>query len=186
MIFETTVKNPKKTHYFGEDHDERIEYLFRKSTITLIPSVIFFILLFLLPIFLSPILSRALNLQAHTEMSMVYTIFFISWYVFCFAYLFHAFVLWYFNVYLVTNKKILDVDFEGLLYTNVSEASLDRIEDVTSQVKGLVNTLLHIGNVYIQTAGESAQFDFLMVEDPSSIRDIIADKVSSYKRGRHD
>ena len=185
MIFETSIKNPEKIHYLGEDQNERIKYLFRRSTLTLIPSFITFFILTVIPVIIVPLARGNVTQFQSTEAQKLFNILVMSWYLFCTVYLFHALVVWFYNVYLITNKKILDVDFRGLLYTNVSEATLDHIEDVTSEVKGLGNTLFDIGNVYIQTAGESPQFEFTQVKDPSSIRDIIADLVSLNRRKNH-
>jgi hypothetical protein len=91
--------------------------------------------------------------------------------------------MWYFNVYIISDKKIVDIDFRGFLYKNISEAPIKNIEDVTSNVSGLFGTTFNFGYVDIQTSAEKREFEFENVSNPSKIRDLIADLVEEVKNG---
>jgi hypothetical protein len=177
MVLSSCVKDPNKTAYDGMDRDEKVLYVFRRSLITNIPWVSFTLVLVFFPFFAWPYVSGFLTLPINFE--MVITLF---WYLFVFGYAFHNFTLWFFNVYIVSSKKIIDIDFHGLLYKDISEATLDNIEDVTSVVKGTFGTIFNIGAVYVQTAGESREFEFTGVDRPAKIRDLIADLKADYRK----
>lgn len=74
------------------------------------------------------------------------------------------------DIYLVTSHRILDVAQNGMFSRTVSELDLSRVQDVTSEVKGVLHTMLNYGNVHIQTASEKERFVFEDVTDPDSIR----------------
>lgn len=99
----------------------------------------------------------------------------LSWYLFTLAYAFENFLNWYFNVYIVTNMRIVDVDFHNLIYKQVSDANLDKIQDVTYNMGGVARTIFNYGDVFIQTASEVSEFDFLAVPNPDRVVKIIND-----------
>lgn len=77
----------------------------------------------------------------------------------------------------------MDLDFVGLLHKNISETSLHNIEDVTSTVSGALRITFNYGSVFIQTAGETREFEFTDVANPSKVRDILSDIVVKIKKG---
>ncbi len=86
-----------------------------------------------------------------------------------------VFVMYYLNIQVVTNKRIVDITQISLLHHTVSELHLSRIEDVTAEVSGIFGTFLDYGNVYIQTAGETERFTFNKIPNPQRIEKLILD-----------
>mgnify|MGYP001597580778 CR=1 FL=1 len=58
------------------------------------------------------------------------------------------------DVWIVTTERIIDVEQRSLFSREVSEFLLSRVQDVTVEVPNLMATLLHYGNIVVQTAGE--------------------------------
>lgn len=176
------IQKPKNTCYDGEDKDEEILYVVRRSVITNIPWLAILLVLVSTPIFLGPFL-RTFRYSGQPLVSisfiLVLTLF---WYLFTFGYLFFNFLNWFFNVYIITSKKIIDIDFHGLLFKNISETSLFNVEDVTSEVRGTIGVVFNIGDVFIQTAAEKREFEFAKVHDPAKLRDIISDLVAEKRQ----
>jgi uncharacterized membrane protein YdbT with pleckstrin-like domain len=86
---------------------------------------------------------------------------------------FFMFIDYYLDVWIITNERIINIEQEGFFFRMISEERLFRIQDVTSEVKGVVPTMFGYGDVYIQTAGEKSRFNFEQVPNPDGIRDII-------------
>jgi hypothetical protein len=86
---------------------------------------------------------------------------------------FVEFVDYYLDVWIVTNKRILNIEQLGLFHRTASELALSTVQDVTSEVKGILPTLFNFGTVYIQTAGETRRFIFKEVPDPEEIKEKI-------------
>jgi len=84
-------------------------------------------------------------------------------------------IMYHLNVQIVTNERIVDITQNSLLHHTISELHLSRIEDVTAESKGLLQTFLNYGNVYAQTAGETQRFVFDRVPNPAYIAKIILD-----------
>jgi len=100
---------------------------------------------------------------------------------FIFIWLF-GFLLWidyYFDVWIITNERIIDIEQKGLFNRHVSELNFSNIQDVTITVEGIIPTMLNYGEVFIQTAAEQERFRFHMVPDPYRIKDVIM-KISEH------
>jgi len=70
------------------------------------------------------------------------------------------------------------MDFHGILFRNISEATLANVEDVTHTVSGTLQVVFNYGDVIVQTAGEQREFDFESVPSPARVQDIISDLVA--------
>ena len=76
---------------------------------------------------------------------------------------------WLFNVGLITNKRVIDVDYSLIVYKEVSEASIDDITDATAQTAGFLGTIFNYGNVVIQTPGSNQSIEFLSIPEPDTV-----------------
>ncbi len=91
------------------------------------------------------------------------------------SYVFFNFIHWFFNVGIITNKRVVDIDFENLLYKEVTEAQLNRVEDTTSKSGGFFESFFNYGDLFIQTAGTHENIEFLNIPNPSDAIRIIQD-----------
>ena len=90
-----------------------------------------------------------------------------------FAYIWFNFLGWYFNVGLITNERIVDVDFHSVIYKEITETKLSKIEDVTAKSSGFFASFFDYGNVFIQTAGTEVNIEFIHIPKPSEVTKII-------------
>ncbi len=65
-----------------------------------------------------------------------------------------AWMDYYLDMWIVTEKRVINIDQRGLFSREISEIPMANIQDVTVEVHGLMETLLGFGTVRIQTAGE--------------------------------
>ncbi len=89
-----------------------------------------------------------------------------------------SFLIWvfyYLNIQVITNIRIVDIDQQGLFRHTVSELHIDKMEDVTSDSKGILATIFNFGDVYVQTAGTVERFEFHRVPAPDQIEKLILD-----------
>lgn len=88
-----------------------------------------------------------------------------------------AFLIWidyYFDVWIITSERIINVEQKGMFSRRVSELSYAKIQDITTEVLGFLPSMLNYGDVYVQTAGEQERFIFRTVSDPYHIKNLIA------------
>jgi hypothetical protein len=84
----------------------------------------------------------------------------------------YAYIVWfdyYLDIFVITDKRIMRVEQAVLFSQRVSETSFQHVQDVSSQVKGVIGTLLNVGTIFIETAGERENFSFTYMRDPSAI-----------------
>ena len=99
------------------------------------------------------------------------SIYYLSIWLFFFA----NFIDYYLDVWIVTTDRIINIEQKGLFARTVSELKLYNIQDVTSEIQGIIPTLLHFGNVYVQTAAETERFIFKNIANPPIIAKQIID-----------
>ncbi|MFA6981452.1 MAG: PH domain-containing protein [Patescibacteria group bacterium] len=177
----TFIKNPKNTRFDGEDDDEEILYIFRRSLITNLDWIGIAAIMLITPAIVRGVL--AMN-GLILSRGFIFTLS-LFWYLTIAGFVFQNLMIWYYNVYIITNKKIVDVDFHGILFKNISEAPLKNIEDVTSNISGALEVIFNYGSVFIQTSAEKREFEFENIPNPSKVRDIISDMVTQLRGGHH-
>lgn len=63
------------------------------------------------------------------------------------------FFIWYYNVFIITNQRIIDIDQRGFFEKIVSEVPYENIIDISYYVKGFWQTVLKLGTVKIKAGG---------------------------------
>lgn len=148
------------SHLFpGQQPDEKILLVTRRHWFILVRDLFLLGLLALVTLFFPD----------NAEMNLVRSVYLI----FLLAGLFTIIVLYYLNMQIVTDHRVVDVTQRNLLSHEVSELRLDRIQDVTAEIKGIFGTVLGYGHVYVQTAGEARRFVFDHVPDPEAVAKLI-------------
>ena len=107
---------------------------------------------------------------------------FVGWYLVLLGFIVESFLKWFYNVYIVTDERIIDVDFDSLLHRNISSAKIDNIQDTTARTAGFLSALFDFGTVTIQTAAEKREFEFQGVPHPSQITTLINDLILEEER----
>lgn len=108
---------------------------------------------------------------------MIISIYYLSLWTF----LFHAFIDFYLDVWVVTNERIISIEQRGLFSRVISEQMLYRVQDATSEIHGLFPTLLKYGHLEVQTAGQEQRFEFKNVPNPDGIVKLIHEESEASK-----
>ena len=166
---------PKNVKFDSQEKGEKILFLLRRHGITNMPWIIIAAVLSTLPV----VFFRSIDLRALPEQIPFgfIPVMVTSWYLITLGFCFESFLNWYFNVDIITNKRIVDIEFWGILYRRVSELEYSNVEDVTYTVSGLPATIFNYGDVFIQTAAEKREFEFHAIPRPDLIHDKITDLV---------
>ncbi len=77
------------------------------------------------------------------------------------------------DYWVVTNERLIDVEQISLFSRKVSALSLDRIQDVTVETRGIVHSLLHIGTLHVQTAGAHKEFHITDIHFPYEVKNAL-------------
>lgn len=90
-------------------------------------------------------------------------------FLFSWLFLFQNFIDYFLDIWIVTTHRIIDITQHGLFGRTTAELMLDRVQDVTSEVKGFIPTIFDYGTIFIQTAGERERFVFERIPRPVHI-----------------
>ncbi len=88
-------------------------------------------------------------------------------------YLFHHFYAFRNSLSILTNQRILQTKQRGFFSNQMSEAELNRIQDVSSDIKGILATLFGYGNVTIRTASKDSLLVLANIGDPYDVQQAI-------------
>ena len=152
---------------------EEVLLTLRAHPITLIPALFNGIVIAVLIPFLSFLLGQFLN-----PAQLIFLIVFL--YFVTFFYLWFQLVNWYFNIGIVTNEQLVDVDFSILSYRDVTRTELGHIEDISTRVNGFISSIFDFGDIYVQTAGTEINTIFKKVPHPARAAHIIEDILKEY------
>ena len=158
---------PENVRFTTQDPEEKIVLLLRQHPITNCGWIVIAALMLYAPKVLQyfPILAF---LPDNFQLVAV-----IGWYLIVVALVFEKFLSWYFSVYIITDERVIDVDFLNLIYREITASSIDKIQDVTVQSGGAIMSLFNYGNVFIQTAAERPLIEFDKVPKPDKVARIL-------------
>jgi len=163
------ILHPKDIMFETLENDEQVIMFLRKHWITNAGWILMGILMILTPFFVSK-----LSLFEGIPSNFMF-VFALIWYLVTTAYLLESFLTWFFNIYIITDERIIDIDFYNLIYKEVSDANIDKIQDVTYKMGGFIRTIFDYGDVLIQTASEVPNFEFEGVSKPSNVVKVLQD-----------
>jgi uncharacterized membrane protein YdbT with pleckstrin-like domain len=158
---------PDHIKFIGADKEERIVLLLRRHPITNIKWLFMALLLLLTPFVLSFFPELAF-LPANYQLIAL-----LFWYLITLAFVLEKFLSWFFNVYIVTDERVFDVDFINLVYREITDANIDQIQDVTVRVGSVIRTMFDYGDLIIQTAAEIPQIEFDAVPHPDRVAQVL-------------
>lgn len=90
-----------------------------------------------------------------------------------------AFTRYFLNAWVLTNTRIVDIKQRRYFSRQVSSLFLSRVQDVTTNVTGVIPSLLGLGDIKVQSAAEDVEFVMHGIPRPEQMRDIILKYVST-------
>lgn len=169
--FSSFMFMPEGMRFETQQPGETIVLLLRRHFITNFGWLFTGIILIILPLTIFPFL--ILNDFFPPIEGVVINFIVLGWYLLTFSYLLVNFLLWYFTVSIVTDERIVDIDFVNILHKKYAETRISKVEDVTQRTGGFIQSLFNYGNVIVQTAGTEAVFIFDKVPRPGKVVKII-------------
>lgn len=180
--FSAIIEKPKNIQFESQEHDEELHFLLRRHPITNLGWILASIIFVAIPIV------AMLTIENYFEDPFIYIpakyqlVLIILWYLMTMLYTFESFIVWYFNVYIITDSRIIDVDFKGLWGKRISEASLSSVEDASYETNKFWHILFDYGDIFVQTAAEKTEFEFHSIPKPGIVHDKLTDLAQEFKQ----
>lgn len=173
-MFPSYIQNPQNCSFEGQDPDEKILLLLRAHPITNIPWIVLSVFIFMIPFFAQKVsLFFGFNLNSLPQTYLL--VFLIINYLLVLVIAYEGFLYWYFNATIITSEKIVDINFQSLLYKGVDLAPLSNVEEADSTTAGVIRTFFDFGNVSVQTAGARVAIEMKNVPHAAQVADLVLD-----------
>jgi len=175
--------SPEGIRFESQENEEKVVLFLRQHLVVLLGPALLVVVLALAPVLIFPVLFHFLTLPfvIPTSYIVVGTAF---WYVVTFGFALMSFLRWFFNIYIVTDRRIVDIDFVHLLYKEFAEARIDKIQDISYKSSGIFSVIFDYGDAYVQTAGgDMPNIEFFSVPKPAKVVEAISDLLESGKSG---
>lgn len=158
---------PDGVKFINEDPEEKIILLLRRHPVTNLSWISWTFLMIIAPSFF-PFFPPFELLPLRFEFIVT-----LVWYMITASFALEGFLKWFFQVNIVTDERIIEVDFLSLLYREMTDANIDQIQDVTPRVGGTLRTFFNYGDVVIQTAAAVPLITFEGVPNPDKVAKVL-------------
>lgn len=108
------------------------------------------------------------------------------WWLFVWMGAFSSFMRYYLDVWIITNKRIIDVEQVDFFNREVTSLFLDRVEDVTMDVTGFFHTLFGFGTITAQSAGATEKITLPGIGYPRHVRDVLMQEIAKYEEKKDE
>lgn len=172
-----------KNAFPGQQKNEDIFVFLRRHPLSFLPfilitsfMVVALVVVLIIIIKLFPDITNGLGLKIIIAASSVYLLFIVSFFLV-------GWIDFYYDIHIVTNRRIIDIDQNGLFSRQINELTLDHIEDVSAKIDGVFPTFFNYGDVHIQTAGARANFTLDKIPYPRNVAALIVDLTDQAHKG---
>jgi len=168
---------PKNLTFYGKEKDENVVLIVRSHWIIYVPYIGIALSILLIPILIQIVISGL------AQSTPFFLALFLSCLTISFSIIVYAYVRWFYNVNIITDRRVIDLDFTTVVSHSLAEARLEKIEDVSHKQLGALGSIFDVGTVYVQTAGATAEIEFDNIPRPREVQDILYDLLESRQKG---
>lgn len=168
---------------FELEPGEHIILQVRQHLFVLLLKLLPFALLAIAPFVIVPLFAMFASLAgdaapAASDLSSPFRFFIGMWWLFLWMGVFQIITKYFLTVWVITSHRIVDIHQIGFFRRKVSSFLLVRVQDVTTDVHGILATLIGFGNINVETAGGNETFCMRGIRSPEYIRDLIMREVA--------
>ena len=166
----------KKQNWFfeGKEEEEDVILVLHRHWFTLSMNISLVIIFTALPIIALIVFSIPI---VKYNLISLFSFLWITYYLVIWFWLFYVITMYTLDNWVVTTKRVIDSVQNGFFNRKVAELHLEKIQDVSYRITGLLPTFFNYGVVEIQTAAKDQKFLFEDVPDPQRIKDIIMELI---------
>jgi len=153
LIEESVNTNDQAFLYLDLRPDEKINFIVRHHWAGFLGTLGLFIAMSIFPLLIVFTAHLVLGNNIGQYLNII-TTGLTGYYLFLVTFLFGAWINYYYDIIFITNERILNVNQKGLLARDVSELSLQQVQDVSTQMDGILRSYFNFGTLIVETAGE--------------------------------
>jgi uncharacterized membrane protein YdbT with pleckstrin-like domain len=165
------------------DQNEKVMKIVRRHWFVLILDIVMLLFMMLAPLVI-PLLGQVVPLErifAFTaEPFWAGGFLFFAWFIIVWMIGWYMWTNYYLDVLIVTDKRVFDIEQYGFFRRRSGAFRIDRIQNISVEVKGIIQTLLNFGTIRLETAGEHEDFVAPYIGDPNGVKKFISDLQDIY------
>lgn len=151
---------------------EKVLFTIRKNFFILAKPFIKFILLFFISVF-------GFFISTNEYLTLFVGLIFL----FVLSYGFYHFILWFYDVYIITNQRVISVAQKSMFQKEYSELNYTQVKDVTYAIRGVFATLFHFGSVYVK--GVDTDIELSNLSYPDEVQEMIKKLSENSKKSQN-
>lgn len=157
----------------NQNKDEIVLVLVRRHPATQIPWVVLAVFLTLFSLFTSVFIARFFTAQI-----AFFCVFFSLSVIFTYSYT--NIVHWIYNVGIITEQRVVDIDFLLFTSTDLATTTIEDITEVNTKSSGFWAGIFRYGTVFVSTRGPLPNIEFGDCPDPQYVTMVITDLMKNY------
>ena len=101
--------------------------------------------------------------------------FYTAWFLLLWTYFFVVWTNLYLDAWVVTDRRIIDIEQESLFHRSVSDFRVEKIQNIMVKEMGFIANFFGYGTIIVETAGERIELRFDKLPHPYKVRDLISE-----------
>ncbi|MEI6494787.1 MAG: hypothetical protein WCO03_01870 [bacterium] len=168
------------------NQDETIILEARKHWFVFILEIIPLVIASILPVIILVIILTVFHLSLSNHYLSLIMGFYLLWLLIMWTAIFAQWTIYYLNIWILTDRRIFDVNQKSLFHQSVSILRLEQLQDINISINGIFASLIGYGNLEVESAGaEIDQFLITGVKDPYLIKEIISKACDAVMEQEH-
>lgn len=159
---------------------EKVIRVLHRDIFIAMKRVALFVTLLILPLLVFLVVNQTIVVNENYNWVLVLVYMITSVYLlFIWLLFFFSIIDYILDVWIITDRRIIDVRQNGFFSRTISEQTLSKIQDISSETHGFWATMWKYGNLSVQTAGEKNKLFFEEIPDPEAVRDMLIKLVAA-------
>jgi len=167
----------------NQQRDESVFIFLRRSVWNFLPMAFLIFLIYAFGVIGFVLLALPGITLLSEPLRNVAVIAFSLYFLFCGLFFFVAFFDFYFDIHILTSRRLVDIDQNRLFSRNISELWLEDVQDVRVNQNGIMETIFNFGDLEVQTAGTKPNFILQKIPFPQEVSSLIIDLANQAKEG---
>lgn len=159
------------------EEGEKIILEVRRHWFYLAGEITTLVVVMFLPVLLFDLISTSGVIEFTGNVLALYVFGAALWMLVLWTTIFIGWTNYFLDVWLITDRRLIDIEQESLFSRHVAECRLSSVEDVIAEMHGVLATALDFGDLRIQTASEETAFVITMIPHPAKVKDVLSNLV---------
>lgn len=158
---------------FELEKDEKVIKVVRKHWFAIFVEMLVILFMIFLPIIFFGIIENLLLINPSPKNIFLFLFLYAIYLIIIWILIFVSWIDYYLDVWIITNKRIIDIDQKGLFHREIASLRLDDVQDIKIEIFGVIQTLLKVGDLHVQTASPNKEFILYQANNPENVKNVI-------------